>query len=180
MAKIKDCKYRKIIGDKILCFSFDRRKVIGKDIIDCPFDADQDSTACIDFKEKEFDYVDEIESAIYGYLLSHDVLDKVRKWVSIFDLAIYINEYLEKLMNKGNTMAQETNKPHITIIKNEKEFHHLMNIKDLIWFLRGYIARGEDELNDFCNDHIETLKLAMKLIRKYYQEEKNEPQEEDC
>ena len=64
----------------------------------------------------------------------------------------------------------------------EKEKHqHLMNIADIIWFLKGYIARGgEDELNDFCNDHIETLKLAMKLIRKYYQEEKDEPKEKDC
>ena len=35
---------------------------------------------------------------------------------------------------------------------------HLGNIKDLIWFLKGYItAKGEDERNDFCEEHIETL-----------------------
>ena len=46
---------------------------------------------------------------------------------------------------------------------------HLGNIKDLIWFLKGYItAKGEDERNDFCGEHIETLKLALKLINEYF------------
>ena len=42
-----------------------------------------------------FNYVDEIENAIYDYLLNYGVLDKVRKWVSILGLAMHINKFSE-------------------------------------------------------------------------------------
>ena len=53
MCKIRDCKYRKITNGGAICLSPDRLKALDKNVIICPFDDEQDSTACFDWEPRE-------------------------------------------------------------------------------------------------------------------------------
>lgn len=53
MSKIKDCKHRIVKDDGAICTSHERKKATGKENLPCPFDPEQDSTACFDFEPKK-------------------------------------------------------------------------------------------------------------------------------
>ena len=68
---------------------------------------------------------------------------------------------------------EERKTPNIKEELEEERFERIGNIKDIIWFLQGYItAKGEDKSNGFCEDHIHTLKFTLWLINDYYRKRK--------
>jgi len=57
----------------------------------------------------------------------------------------------------------------------DKNVENIGNLKDLIWFIKGYIeGKGTDDYaNDFCSSHIATLKEAIAKFKEEDHELKN-------